>query len=822
MDNTSNNKLFLQDEAPKFTLRELVFKYLAHLPLFLLSLVLCVGAGIIYIRYATPVYKASTKVLIKSADNNTVSSNKSGDLIESALFGGKKVNIENEIELIKAKRNLIRVVEKNGFNLSFYNEGSIKKSNIYNKKPFNFLPLKVADSSRSLSFYIKSLNVNGGLLCRSKNASDKDCVGFKWNTVNNFRGITFIISYKDSVYNLDSATKEQSYYVVWQPSIAKASQIQSSLSVTPLSNKTTILQLAIQTTNTDEGKAILNALVTDYNIQNIEEKNLVADNTIKFIEGRLVLVTDELKGVEKGMSDYKNEKQILDIKQQVTSVLSNVSDAEKAENMLDFKLQLLDVLEKYMQQNGNKNLLVPTTLGIEDLTLTALIGRYNEVQLLRLRLLPSVLSNNAQLEDLTNQREDIKRNVLENISIIRKNYTIQKKSAVDRNQLNKNFLSQVPEKERVMQEIGRQQNVKQALFLYLLQKKEETAIGSASTLSNYQQLDAAEASNIPVEPKEGNIRMYSLVLGLLIPILIIYILDLLNDKLTTRDDIIRRTSQPIVGEISHVDKTMSSIVVGQSRNMIAEQFRILRSNLQFLVKAELNCKTFLVTSSISGEGKSFISLNLAAVMSLSGKRVALLEFDLRKMRSGSYPGEQQNNKGITNYLIGQTENQEDIITHVDKFPTLHIFKSGPIPPNPGELVMSDKVQVLFEWLYKNYDYIVIDSAPVGLVSDSFALVQYSQSVIYVFRQRYTFKRQIDYMQETQKQDKLKNVAIVVNDVHMGGKYGYYGYGYGYGYGYIYRYGFGYRYGYGYGAYAGKYFKKGAEGYFDMPKKGGKK
>ena len=354
----------------------------------------------------------------------------------------------------------------------------------------------------------------------------------------------------------------------------------------------------------------------------------------------------------------------------------------------------------------------------------------------------------------------------------------------------------------------------------MLNKKEETNITTSSTVSNYVQLAPAFSSPVPFEPKTGNIRMFTLLLGLIIPVLIIYLIDLMNDKLTTKEDITKKTNLPIVGEVSHVDKALGTVVVNQSRNIIAEQFRIMRSNLQFLFKVnDHSNKTILITSSISGEGKSFISLNLAAVLSLSGKKVALLEFDLRKMRSTRYAGENQNSKGITNYLIGQVNDHRDIITHIDHYPDLHIYRSGPIPPNPGELVMGERVEQLIQTLKKEYDYLVIDSAPVGLVSDSYALVNYSDTVIYVLRQRYTFKRQIELVDEIAQSGKLKNVALVVNDVQLGGKYGYYGYGYGYGYGYIYRYGFGYRYGYGYGSYASKYFKKGRDGYFDMPNKG---
>jgi capsular exopolysaccharide synthesis family protein len=365
-------------------------------------------------------------------------------------------------------------------------------------------------------------------------------------------------------------------------------------------------------------------------------------------------------------------------------------------------------------------------------------------------------------------------------------------------------------------ELQRQLSVKQSLYVYLLQKREETAIASSSTASNYQQVDFAEASYSPIDPKAAEVRNYSILLGLIIPIVIIYIRDLFNDKLTNRDDISKRTKITIVGEISHVDNIKGNIVVvGESRSIIAEQFRVLRSNLQFLTKARKDATTYLISSSVSGEGKSFISLNVAGVLSLSNKKVALLEFDLRKMRSGRHTGEIKQEKGIVNYLIGQIDNPEELITPFENLPNLHLYHSGPVAPNPGELIMTERVQELFDWLKARYDYIVVDSAPVGLVSDSFALVQYSDAVLYVARQRYTFKRQIDFLEEIRVQETLKNIALIVNDVHMGNRYGYYGYGYGYGYGaYRYRYGYGYAYG---GSYFGKK-KKMEDGYFDMPGK----
>jgi len=802
----------------KFSLREIIFKYLAYLPLFLLCIVVFLGGGAIYIRYAVPKFKATANMLVKIGDDNSISAN-NNDLISSTLLGGRRVNLDNEIERLRSASFLERVVLAKHFNINYFNEGKIKRSDLYHDCPFEMIPVQIIDSTASHSFYVNVLNDGGGEI--SKKIKEKgNKISFKWNDTIRYEGNIFILKPRN---NSKISISLVPYFIIWKPIGITAAQIKGGLIVTSLSSKTTIITLSLVSENANEAKDILNTIITEYRQSNIEDKNKVSQNTIDFINERINVITKELKEVTTDLQDYKIKNNILDIQRQFSFYFDNSFANVKAVDGIDINLQVLQLLDDYLSKETNENKLVPSNLGITDNTLNFLVTTYNGIQLAKEKITPFVLKNNSQLADLQNQSNEVRKSILENIKNIRKNLLKQKSELNIKSKEYQDNLTTIPQKEVELQEITRQQTIKQQLYLYLLQKREETAIASSATVSDYQQIDVADASNTPVEPRESNIRMFTLILGLLIPISIIYVLDLLNDKLTTRDDIVRKTNIPIVGEISHVDKTMSTIVVGQSRNMIAEQFRILRSNLQFVLKENgtKNCKTFLVTSSISGEGKSFISLNLAAVLALSDKKVALLEFDLRKMRSTRYVGEKQNSKGITNFLIGQVDNPEDIISSIDKFPSLDIYRSGPIPPNPGELVMSDKVKAFFDWLKERYDFIVIDSAPVGLVSDSYSLVEYSQAVLYVVRQRYTFKRQIDFVEDINRQEKLKNVSLVVNDVHMGGKYGYYGYGYGYGYGYIYRYGFGYRYGYGYGAYAGKYFKKGTDGYFDLPGKGKK-
>ncbi len=806
------------ENKSKFSLREIIFKYLAYLPLFLLCIVIFLGGGAIYIRYAIPKYKATVNMLVKIGDDNSIAAN-NNDLISSTLLGGRRVNLDNEIERLRSAVFLERVVKVKQFNINYFNEGKIKRSDLYTDCPFEMIPVYVADTTNSYSFYLNVLNDSGGEIAkRIKEKANK--IAFKWNDTISYEGNKFILKPRK---NIKISISEVPYFLIWKPINITAAQIKSTLTVTSLSAKTTIITLSLIGENASEAKDILNTVIAEYRQANIEDKNKVSKNTIDFINDRIDVITKELKEVTSDLQDYKIKNNILDIQKQFSFYFDNSFANVKAIDGIDINLQILQLLDDYLSKEVNDDKLVPSNLGITDNTLNFLVVTYNGIQLAKEKITPFILKNNSQLADLQNQSNEVRKSILENIKNIRKNLLKQKSELNIKSKEYQNNLTTIPQKEVELQEITRQQTIKQQLYLYLLQKREETAIASSATVSDYQQIDVAEASNTPIEPREGNIRLFTMLLGLLIPISIIYVLDMLNDKLTTRDDIVKKTNIPIVGEISHVDKTMSTIVVGQSRNMIAEQFRILRSNLQFVIKENgtKTTKTFLVTSSISGEGKSFISLNLAAVLALSDKKVALLEFDLRKMRSTRYVGEKQNSKGITNYLIGQIDNPEDIISSIDKFPTLDIYRSGPIPPNPGELVMSDKVKIFFDWLKERYDFIVIDSAPVGLVSDSYSLVEYSNAVLYVVRQRYTFKRQIDFVDDICRQDKLKNVSLVVNDVHMGGKYGYYGYGYGYGYGYIYRYGFGYRYGYGYGAYAGKYFKKGTDGYFDLPGKGKK-
>ncbi|MGC8751831.1 GumC family protein [Hydrotalea sp.] len=799
-----------QTQTTAYQLRELLFKYLAYLPLFILSVVISVGVGYIYIKYTVPIYNASTLLLIKPGEDNTISQTPGNDPVSIALTGGRKVNLDNEIEQLRSYPVIERVVKAGQFNLRYFTKGKINRYEIDKAGGFRLLPLQIADSSHAYSFTIPEYTLTGGEITWGGPDQDAHRQAFRWNDTLTLEGMRFVL-----VPNPGLTDNTIPYTIVWEPIPQAIAEIQGDLSITIPNPKTTTLQLNIKVENRFRGQEILNTLIEQYKIVDIDDKNRVARNSIAFIDQRLNIVQQELTQLELDIKNYKERNHISDLGIMSQQYAATTKAFQDAIDGLQTKLNMAAMVNDYISRPENNHKLIPSSMGIDDPTFMALVANYNEVQLKKDKNAPYITPGGMISGDFENQLAQTRKSMLISLANYQKALREQLANQQKNLAVSDALLFSIPEKERELMDINRQKSIKESLYLYLLQKREEAAISSSSTVSNYQQLTPAVSSPVPVEPRTNNIRMFSLLLGIVLPFGIIFLIDLLNDKVTTREDIVHRIDKPIVGEISHAGLAGRHIIVTSSRNVIAEQFRILRTNMEFQVKGQAKPVTYLVTSSVSGEGKSFVSLNLAAVLSLSTKKVALLEFDLRKLRKEVYEGEQQNPKGITNCLIGQVQNPAEAITTIDSLPNLHIFRSGPIPPNPAELVIGEQVVAFMQWVKERYDYIIIDSAPVGLVSDTYAFTAYADSVIYLIRQRFTYKKQVDFFADLVAQNKLPNACIVVNDVQLGGRYGYYGYGYGYGgYGYMYRYGLYSKRGYGYGYYG----KTDQEGYFDPPDK----
>ena len=768
------NELFGETtgKADGLSIKDMLKKYVAYWPVFILSFGIFIGAAVLYLRKATPKYIASALILVKGEKKSTSQE----DLISNALVATKSSNMENELQLMRSSGLMERIVLENQFNISYFILGRVKSTDIYLEAPFKLIVQKITDSSKGLAVIVKSHN-STGVKIEYGAKSNKRIINLKWNSPYTMDGFQFVLAPRG-----EAASGEGNYMAIWSPVKQTAREIASKVTVDWLDKKTSIIKVDILIENLERGKNILDALVKEYDRTDLEEKTIASRNTIRFIDDRLDIISKELSGVEGSLENYQGQNQIINVESQSGQAFSNSNDVSK--DILDLNIQkgVVQQIQGYFNNPDNPGKLVPSSLGINDPTLGTLISKYNELELKKQMEKPRLSNNSIVLKDLDNQINDVKGSVLENLQNINKNLNLQQNSLQQKNNQYKQFLSSLPRKERVMQEIKRKQSITEGLYLYLLQKREEASISAGSAnVSVYKQIDRASGYG-PVEPNSRNIMIVAALLGLLMPVGLMALLDQLNDKVNTRSDITNKLSIPVLGELVNIPKRKTKGILVMNRDLYGEQFRLIRTNLALSEKAN-NSKVILITSSNVGEGKSMVSLNLAAVLAVPGKKVALLEFDLRK------PGILKNLgivniKGLSDYLSGQTIDLSEIYQVSEEIPTLHIYPAGPIPMNPADLLLNENMGPLFEVLRRRYDYVIVDTAPVGLVTDAFILNKYTDQSIYVIRQRKTLKKQLDFLNDIYINNRLNEMGLIINDVKTGGKYGS-GYGYGENYNYVY-------------------------------------
>jgi capsular exopolysaccharide synthesis family protein len=766
--NEINTDIFSQNKFNDFTAKEYLFKYLSYWPLFLVSLIICVEAGRLYTKYATLKYRATALIMVN--ENKNTDTRTSADLVRNAINGEPVDNLDNELQLFKSISLIDRVVIKNEFNISYYRLGKVKNTDLYLDVPFRLIPQNIKDSSSVQKIVVKRFNNEIVTVAFGQDNTARTAT-FKWNSPFKINNNEFVLAPRGKLVNGDG-----NYLAVWNPVNETSKEILSKYEATMLDKKTSFIQLSILIENLKRGEDILNAIIREFIQTDIDDKNTVSHNTIRFIDDRLDIVSGELSGVESNLENFQGSNELINVANQTTQSFANSNDVSKNITDINIQLGVVEMIQSYLNNPNNQGKLVPSSLSISDATLANLLNRYNELELNKERQAPSLAGNSIVLKDLNNQINDVKGSILESLQNITKNLKLQENSLQQKNQQYTQFLSSLPHKERVMQEIKRKQSITEGLYLYLLQKREETAISaSTSSISLYKQMDSAQGEG-PVQPNVMNIIGYSVVLGLLFPIGLIRLRSLLNDKITSRNEVTAKLNLPVLGEITHLSKRASKGIVVMDRNLVSEQFRILRTNLSFLQKNE-DKQVLLVTSSSIGEGKSFVSLNTAAVLAIPGKKVALLEFDLRSPGIIDNINMESDSKGISNYLNGQTDNLIDIYQEMPNIPSLHVYPAGPVPDNAADVLLSENIPKLLEALKKQYDYIVIDTAPAGMVTDAYVLAEYSDAVIFVVRLEQTLKKQLDFINDVYKAKKLINIGIVINDVRTGSKHGY-GYGYG--------------------------------------------
>jgi tyrosine-protein kinase Etk/Wzc len=568
----------------------------------------------------------------------------------------------------------------------------------------------------------------------------------------------------------------------------------NSLSIAPTSKTTSVVVISLENTNTRRGRDYINKLLEMYNINANNDKNEVAQKTAEFIDERIGIISKELGSTEQDLENFKRSAGITDLSSEAQIALTGNAEYEKKRVENQTQINLVMDLQRYMK--GNEYEVLPSNIGLQDAASAGAIDRYNQMLVERKRLLRTSTENNPTIINLDTSIRAMRTNVQATLDATLKGLQITKEDLAREASRYSRRINDAPTQERQFVSIARQQEIKSGLYLMLLQKREENAITLAATANNAKIIDEALADDNPISPKKTIVYLAALVLGVGLPVGVIYLIGLTKFKIEGRADVEKLTSLPVVGDIPLADEKTGSIAVFENQNnLMSETFRNVRTNLQFMLENGKN--VILVTSTISGEGKSFISANLAISLSLLGKKVVIVGLDIRKPGLNKVFNIPKKEHGITQYLTNTTANLMDFVQPSDINKNLFILPGGTVPPNPTELLARGGLEKAIETLKANFDYVILDTAPVGMVTDTLLIGRVADLSVYVCRADYTHKAEFTLINELAENNKLPNLCIAVNGLDLNSrKYGYY---YGYGkYGKYYGYGKRYGYGYGYG------------------------
>jgi capsular exopolysaccharide synthesis family protein len=747
-------------------IKQLLASYFKYWYLFIISFIICIGLAFVYVYMATPQFRVTSTILLKNEESQTNS--KSSELGELNLFSTKQ-SIDNELEVLSSKSLMQRVFQELSLAVTYHVEEKFKTKEIYGKE----LPIRLSVTKLHPTAYGHKITI------RRKTSTGFSVQEENGKTSNHKYGeeismpyglFTVIAAPLDSASRLNSRT-QQPIIVKFHDIIQQANSYNSRLKIEAVNKRASVIKLSLVESVPQKGKDIINKLLEVYSKEALEDRNSVAKTTIQFIDERLKYLNSQLTDVEKNVEQFKRENEVTDITSDAGQYLQQATSYNQQLSALGNQIEVLESLEDYLKRQAGKFEVVPSTLSIQEPTLLNLITKFNDLQLEKERMLRTALPSNPLVQDINEQLATIQLNILENLHTIKQGLVITRKNLQSTTGRFRSQISKVPSIERELLDINREQGTKGNLYLYLLQKREESALALEATVSKSRMLDPAIVDDIPVSPKKSLIYLFAVIVGLGVPFSGIYIKNELNDKIQVKRDVQRLTRTPLLGEISRSTTGSNLVVTKESTTSIAELFRLIRSNLHFATAGKEN-KVMLVTSSKSGEGKTFFSINLAASLALIGKTVVLLELDLRRPTMAKQLGVKPS-LGITNYLIAMDKYSiEDIIKQHKTVRGLFIALSGSIPPNPSELMTSKNLANFITELREKFDYVVIDSPPIGQVADAFSLSSIVDSSIYLMRYNYTTKSQVELIDDIYVNKKLPHPMIVLNDSKEASSYGY--------------------------------------------------
>ncbi len=754
-------------------IKQILEQYLYYWKWFVVAVIVTLCLAFVYLKFASPQYKVDAKILLEKEDKATGELSGLAELSTLTGGSGQSAFVLDQIDVLKSRRLLRKVIERNNLQNTFYLKDNIKETEVLESDS----PIKIVSASLKKGKDIGAFNIeilNGNTF----SINEKGGVSLEnqqfGKTIQTDLGTLVITPNKDL-----SKYVGTDVFVVVQSIDRTIDQLQKLVQISPNTEKQSyIINFSITGPVIEKSKIILNSLIDQYNQDVSDDNNKVTQATSKFINSRLELIGKDLDLADKKVQDYKSANNMTDLSAESELNLKTLSEADKDVLEKRTQVQLVDYMRESMNKNSDLQLL-PSNIGLSDLSIENTLIEYNKMVLERDDLLKSSTAENPIVKNLTENIRSLKRSLkisLDNYRSVLKLALVNAEGKKDQIQ---GKVSSIPNQELGFREISRQQQTVEAIYLFLLQKREENEIKASARPDILKVIDAAYGSTIPVAPKKSIILFGALIIGLIIPFAILYLKFILDNKVQSRKDVEALINAPILGE---VPSSSDPVVKDNDRSSLAEAFRILRTNISFMLGTKKDSAVIFVTSTTSGEGKSFISTNLSRILAMSGKKVLLLGADIRSPKVLNYLGLshlQHTNIGITQFLINPDMDIENIIIKKPESYQFDIIYSGYIAPNPAELLMNGHFDKIIQYGRENYDFVIVDTAPVSLVTDTLLISDNADLTVYVTRANYLDKRMLNVPKELFEEGKLKNLAFVLNDVDFAKGYGY-GYGYGYG------------------------------------------
>ncbi len=800
MSDEKYDDLFQGEDEKPIDYKAILFEYLMYWPWFVACLLVCIAGAWCYLRYQAPVYNVNATVLIKQGDKNKPSGqNASLEAMQDLGMLSMASNFDNEVEIIQSRTLLKEVVNALNLNITY----TEKRSFGYPMQLYKNTPVQVWMSPDEADKLTSSLQLQ--LECTPEGKVQVNTAfshnGKEQTLSKHFDQLpgvlvtpvgTITLSSKDSTSIQEAHTI---YATIISPTVA-AANCKAHLSADPVSKVTTIVRLNYNDTNVDRGMDFLNTLVALYNRDANDDKNEVASRTAEFIDTRIQIINQELGSTENQLATYKQKAGLTDLSSDAQLALQGNAEytQKQAENAT--QLRLVQFLKEYIDNPANQMEVIPANIGLTDNALATVIGQYNEMLTERKRLLRTSSESNPAVVNLDASIQATRKNVQTSVSSVLKGLEITRNDLEHQARKFEGKISNAPTQEKELLSITRQQEIKASLYLMLLQKREENTITLAATANNGRIVEEP-LSGGPVSPNSRTFYLLALVLGIGIPVSIIYLSNLLRFKIESRADVEKITNVPVIGDIPVVETKGNPIVVRENRNDLMEEvFRSIRTNIQFMLQE--NQKVVLFTSTSSGEGKSFTAGNLACSFAFMGKKVVIVGLDIRKPGLNKVFHLSHKEKGITQYLVDPEHTDLlSLCQTSSESENLYILPGGIVPPNPTELVARQTLDQAIEILKKHFDYVLLDTAPIDMVTDTQLIARVADLSVYICRADYTHKSHYELINDLKKDHKLPNICTLINCINMNQRKNGYYYGYGK-YGKYGKYGYGKKYGYGYG------------------------